>query len=86
MTVNGNYYKEVKVIKAEELEPFFEDLQKILSDKNINKEQLAILTNLDIECISPLYSNTMDLNLEVLNKIIESLNLKVVIQLQIEDL
>lgn len=86
MTVNENKTKEVKVIKVAKLEPFFEELLKILNDKKIDKEQLAILTELDVECISPLYSKSMDLDLEALNKIIEALKLKVVIELEIEDL
>lgn len=85
MTVHENQSK-VNVIRPDQIQSFLKELHEILDNKNIDPEQLAYLTQLDPEEIKPFYFNAMDLNLEVLNKIIEALKIKVVIQLQIEDL
>lgn len=86
MRVHENHLKEIKILNLDEIESFLDELQIVLYNKNIGPEQLATLTQLELKDIRPLFSNKMDLNQEVLNKIIEVLNLKVVIQLQIEDL
>ncbi|MDQ3393089.1 MAG: hypothetical protein M3512_03080 [Bacteroidota bacterium] len=69
-----------------DLEVLHNEIKSALNKKNINKEQLAYLIKVPSEQLDPLDTNFLEMSFHVLNKIIKALDIKVVIQLKIQDI
>lgn len=88
--INFHFFNDVetefKEVKFNEIEPFCNELKILLINQNVDIAQLAELTSVSEDQLYPLYNNVKDLDFEVLNTILESLKIKVIINLEIDNI